>query len=174
MSQLSSSGQVFFLSTEGSLSQSYLHPVDEPGHIISHQLGVASRHWIMLLGPIQPVHHNDIGVRFSLVQGGHKFGHPTLIHSCHLKKRWYVISSRYNSLEIGHHEMRDTSLHGSPLTQRENSNLKRNSNSFLFLPSQGNCEHTREMLSSGTAGWGLARFKKYVSSITETSATYPT
>lgn len=70
--------------------------------------------------------------------------------------------------------MRGTSLHGSPLTQCENLDRKGKTlaPSYSF-PSQGNCEHTREMLTSGTAGWGLTRFKNYVVSITVTSATYP-
>ena len=74
------------LDIQGSFPQSYRHPVHKLGHILSHQLGVPCGHWIMLLGPWQPVHHDDVGVRFPLVQGSHKFWHPTLIHSCHLKR----------------------------------------------------------------------------------------
>lgn len=68
----------------------YLQPVDKLGHVCPHQSGVFCWFGVVFVGPIQPVHNNDIGPGFSVKQSRHKLIDPALQQTCNLQVTFNV------------------------------------------------------------------------------------
>lgn len=64
-----------------------LDPVNEESDLLPHRLGLLSRHHVVILGRVEPVHHDDVGRLLPLVQRRHQLGHPALEHAAQLRKK---------------------------------------------------------------------------------------